>query len=229
MTDAKQEKSDSAQVANSHASVGMYRAVRFLSIVVCRVYFRMTIEGKENIPATGPFVLAPIHRSNLDTLVASTVSSRFMRFMAKSNMFSTKPGAWFIGSLGGFPVHRGSADREALTLCTDILKGGQPVVLFPEGTRQSGPLIGDIFDGAAYVAAKMGVPIVPVGIGGSERAMKKGSPLVRPVKIHVVIGKPILPAEKVNGRVPRHAVKELTATLHEELQILFDQAQVRAG
>ena len=152
-----------------------------------------------------------------------------MRFMAKSNMFTTKAGAWFIGSLGGFPVHRGSADREALTLCTDILASGQPVVLFPEGTRQTGPLIGDIFDGAAYVAAKANVPIIPVGIGGSERAMKKGSPLVRPVKIHVVIGKPIMPPDKVNGRVARHAVKELTTTLHEQLQELFDQAQVRAG
>ncbi len=229
MTNDVPEKTDSAQTANSRASRGMYRSVRFISLVACRLYFRMTIEGKENIPATGPFVLAPIHRSNLDTLVASTVSTRFMRFMAKSNMFKTKPGAWFIGSLGGFPVHRGSADREALTLCTDILKNGDPVVLFPEGTRQSGPLIGEIYDGAAYVAAKIGVPIVPVGIGGSERAMKKGSPFVRPVKIHVVIGKPIMPGEKVNGRVPRHAVKDLTATLHHELQVLFDQAQVRAG
>ncbi|MEY4251507.1 MAG: hypothetical protein RL691_388, partial [Actinomycetota bacterium] len=70
-----------------------------------------------------------------------------------------------LSALGAFPVTRGSADREALKRCIAVLEAGEPLVLFPEGTRQSGPIVQPLFDGAAYVAVKAGVPIIPVGIG----------------------------------------------------------------
>ena len=80
-----------------------------------------------------------------------------------------------LTALGGFPVSRGTADREALRRCIAVLEGGEPLVLFPEGERKSGPIVQPLFDGATYIAVKAGVPIVPVGIGGSERAMPKGA------------------------------------------------------
>ena len=70
---------------------------------------------------------------------------------------------------------RGSADREALRRCVAVLEAGEPLVLFPEGERKSGPTVQPLFDGAVYVALRAGVPIVPVGIGGSERVMPKGA------------------------------------------------------
>ena len=88
---------------------------------------------------------------------------------------------------------------------------GKPVVLFPEGTRRSGPVIEVHHDGAAFVASQAGVPIVPVGIGGSERALPKGKALPRPVKIHILIGEPLLPVPVAEGaRHPsRRAVRAL--------------------
>jgi 1-acyl-sn-glycerol-3-phosphate acyltransferase len=102
--------------------------------------------------------------------------------------------------------------------------------MFPEGTRQSGPIVEHVFDGVAYLALRTGTPIVPVGIGGSERALPRGSKLIRPVKVALVIGAPIPVAAPAPGeRVPRRAVKELTAQLTAELQRLFDEAQAKVG
>ena len=69
-----------------------------------------------------------------------------------------------------------------------MLEAGEPLVLFPEGERKSGPVVQPLFDGAAYVALKAGVPIVPVGIGGSERVMPKGAKFIYPRKVHVIVG-----------------------------------------
>ena len=210
--------------ANSRASWLMYFVVRAIAVGFCRVWFRVSYRGKENVPVDGPFILAPVHRSNMDTLVAAGVTRRRMRFLAKDSLFKTKPGGWLIGSLGGIPVRRGTADRESMRLCSDVIDQGDGLVMFPEGTRQFGPVVQNLFDGASYVAARAGVPIVPVGIGGSERAMRKGSPMIWPVKIRVIVGAPIHPAPKVDGRVPRHAVKELSDQLKAELQRLLDEA-----
>ena len=111
-----------------------------------------------------------------------------------------------------------------------VLESGQGLVMFPEGTRQGGPVVQELFDGSAYVAAKTQVPIVPVGIGGSEKAMPKGAKFIHPAKIVVVIGEPLdPPAPSEGGRTPRRAVKELTDQLHAEIQKLFDDARTRAS
>ena len=85
-------------------------------------------------------------------------------------------------------------------------------MLFPEGERKTGPIVQPLFDGAAYVAVKAGVPIVPVGIGGSERAMPKGAKFISPRKVHVVIGKPILQTTAVTGspKEQRDAARQVT-------------------
>lgn len=209
--------------------LAFYRVVRLIVVsVLCRVLFRLSVEGAENLPRSGAYVVAPVHRSNLDTVFVAGVSRRRLRFMGKDSLWKNPVTAFIFSALGGFPVHRGTADREALRRCMEVIEGGEPLVLFPEGTRQSGDKVEELFEGAAYVASKTGVPIVPVGVGGSERAMPRGSKLIYPVKVHLVIGAPILPPV-TEGRVPRSAVHDMTAALHEQLQVLFDRAQVRAG
>jgi 1-acyl-sn-glycerol-3-phosphate acyltransferase len=208
----------------------LYRVVRFLVVVICRALFRETIEGREHIPADRPYVLAPVHRSFLDFALVAGVTRRRMRYMGKAELWKLKWGGKFIEALGAFPVRRGAADREALTTSIGVVENGEPLVLFPEGTRQKGPVVHELFEGAAYVAARTGVPIIPVGIGGSERAMQKGNKLPRPVKVHVVVGRPIEPpARGESGRVSRKAVHALTEELQVELQRLFDDAQRKAG
>ncbi len=207
-----------------------YKLVRFILAVFCRIWCRMSIEGRENVPLTGEFLLAPTHRSILDTPIASGVTRRRMRFMGADKYWKNGAFGRLLTALGGFPVTRGTADREALKRCIAVLEHGEPLVLFPEGERKSGPLVHPLFDGAAFVAVKAGVPIVPVGIGGSERAMPKGAKFIRPCKVHVVIGKP-LQTTTVNGRPKeqRDAARRVTTELHAELQRVFDIAQARIG
>lgn len=207
-----------------------YRFARALVVGFCRLYFRETVEGSANIPATGGFVLAPVHRSFLDFALVAAATPRRLRYMGKAELWKYRAGGRFLESLGAFPVHRGGADREALRRAIEVVQAGEALVLFPEGTRRFGPVVKDLFEGAAYVAARTGVPIVPVGIGGSERAMRKGRRFPRPVKVHLVVGPPIPPPpQKGAGSVSRRAVHEATARLEAELQRLFDEAQRKAG
>jgi len=206
-----------------------YALARGLVEVVCRTYWRVRIEGRERIPREGAFVIAPVHRSNIDTLLAGCLVRRRVRFMGKDSLWRYGWSAALFDSLGAFPVHRGTPDREALRACEEAVRAGEPVVLFPEGTRQSGPKLHPIFEGAAFVAARAGVPIVPVGIGGSEWAMPKGSRRILPVKVVMVVGEPIMPPARSGGRVSRRAVAALSEELAHALQVLYDEALAAAG
>ena len=206
-----------------------YHTVRTIVTVFCRVWCRMTIEGRDNFPASGPFILAPTHRSLIDTPVASGVYRKRMRFMGADKWWSNRHFGNLLTALGGFPVSRGSADREALRRCITVIEGGEPLVLFPEGERKSGPFVQPLFEGAAYIAMKTGVPIVPVGIGGSGRVMPKGARFIRPKKLYVVVGKPLNVPVAESSKQHRAAARQLTADLRIELQRLFDLAEANAG
>lgn len=199
-----------------------------LIIWIGTLLFRVRVEGRENIPASGSCVLAPVHRSNLDTPILGFITRRRMRFMGKDSMWKSRFGDKFLTALGGFPVVRGTADREALRACESVLERGEPLVMFPEGTRRSGPVVHELFDGPSFVACRTGSPVIPIGIGGSERVMPKGSKLIYPKKIVIVVGKPIAPPAG-EGRVPRRAIKELSDQLRVELQKVFDEADHKAG
>jgi 1-acyl-sn-glycerol-3-phosphate acyltransferase len=215
----------------SRAALALYRVCWTAVQAIIRSYWRVRCDGAEHLPAGGPFVLAPVHRSFLDFALISCLTPRRLRYMGKESLWAGwKPFAAFLSALGAFPVRRGSADREALRRCMAVIGEGDPLVLFPEGTRRSGPVVEDLWEGAAYVAIRTGVPIVPVGIGGSERAMRKGERVPRPVKVHVIAGPPLMPPRVEEGKRPsRRARQELTEQLRVELQRLFDLAQERAG
>ncbi|MFP3906331.1 MAG: lysophospholipid acyltransferase family protein [Acidimicrobiales bacterium] len=209
----------------------VYLIVRTVTVAAFKVYFRVETVGERNLPPSGAYVIAPAHRSNLDALLVQALTRRQLRLMGKDSLWKAgRFWAWFFTALGGFPVARGTADRMALRTAQQLLEQGEPLVLFPEGTRQSGPEIQPLFDGPAFLACRTGVPIIPVGIGGSEAAMGKGEKLPKPRKISLVFGAPLLPPERSGtGRASRREVQALTATLHEEVQHVFDAAQRRVG
>ena len=206
-----------------------YHVVRGLLLGFARLWWRLEVRGLEHVPKTGSFVLAPVHRSNADFALVLAVTRRRMRYMGKAGIWKYKAVWPLLDALGGFPVSRGSADRAALRTCIGVVETGEPLVLFPEGTRQSGPTVHELFDGVAYVASRTGVPIIPVGIGGSERALAKGAKIPRPTKVTVVVGPPMRVETEADGKVPRRAVRETTAALRAEVQRLFDEAQLAAG
>jgi 1-acyl-sn-glycerol-3-phosphate acyltransferase len=207
-----------------------YAFVRAAVAGFCRLFWRLRVDGRDRVPAEGPFILSPVHRSNVDTPLAACVTRRRVRFLGKDSMWKYRWSAWFFTTLGGFPVHRGTPDREALRRCEAALRRGEPVVVFPEGTRRSGPVVEDLFEGAAFLAVRTGVPIIPVGVGGSEQAMPKGAKFIHPVKVRMLVGRPLLPPPREEGgRGNRRHAHELTEALRDELQRLFDQAQAAAG
>lgn len=216
-------------VGQSLTSRIAYVLVRGLLLLLSKIWFRVTVSGRDNLPGSGAYVIAPVHRSNLDTPLSAFVTSRRVRFMGKDSLWKNEYVGKFLSLLGGFPVTRGTADLEALRRCVTVLDGGEPLVIFPEGTRQSGPTIHPLFDGPAYVALKRGVPIVPVGIGGTERVMRKGSKMIWPHKCHVSIGAPIFVEHGGDGRIDRERMSQITSDLARRLQDVFDEARARAG
>ncbi len=200
----------------------LYRTIRLLVGRFCRLVWRVRVNGLEHIPATGPFILSPVHRANVDTPLVALMGTRMLRFMGKDAMWKFGFSDWFFTSMGGFPVHRGVPDRDALRSCERLLADGQALVIFPEGTRARGPVIGELFEGPAYLSAKLQVPIVPVGIGGSA-GPRAG---ILPGRISIVVGEEISPPSPTeSGRVGRKGVRALSQQLRSRLQALFDDAQ----
>jgi 1-acyl-sn-glycerol-3-phosphate acyltransferase len=222
-------KYEARLVGRSLATRLLYGFVRGVLLLLCKVWFRVTVSGREQLPRTGAYIIAPVHRSNIDTPLSSFVTSRRVRFMGKDSLWKNKYIGALLSLLGGFPVTRGAADLEALKRCVAVLDAGEPLVMFPEGTRQHGPVVHRLFEGTAYVAVKRGVPIVPVGIGGSQRVMRKGSKMIWPHKCHVTIGRPIAVEHGGSGRVDRARLTEITAQLSAALQVVFDDARRRCG
>ena len=222
-------KFEARLVGQSLATRVTYSLVRDLLWILSKLWFRVSVSGREHLPKSGAYIIAPVHRSNIDTPLSSFITRRRVRFMGKDSLWKQKQIGAFLSLLGGFPVTRGAADFEALKRCVAVLDGGEPLVMFPEGTRQSGTLLHPLFEGPAYVALKRGVPIVPVGIGGSERVMRKGSKMIWPRKCHVTIGAPIAVEHGGSGRVDRERMTQITAELAQRLQAVFDDARRRAG
>ncbi len=208
----------------------LYRCFWVVVYVPIKILFRLRVEGSENLP-DGPFILSAVHRSFVDTPIVGVITGKRLRFMGKESLWDSRLLGTFLTVMGGFPVERGSADRTALRAAGDVLALGEPLVMFPEGTRQHGARLDRslVLDGPAFVAARAGVPIVPVGLGGTPSALPVGSRIPRPAKVVAIIGEPIPPPSKVDGKVPRRAVRELTETLYRDLNDLFVEARVAAG
>ena len=161
----------------------LYRVERMLFVTGLWAWFRPKVVGREHIPTTGAAILAPVHRSFADFGFAAFCTERKLFFMTKDEMWNNKWLGKLLLTVGAFPVHRESADREALQRAEEVLRKGELLVLFPEGTRREGRDIEDLMEGAAFLSARTGAPIVPIGIGGigpghaqGERASRSRTP-----------------------------------------------------
>lgn len=221
------------QYANLNAarssSLRVYRSVRACIKAVIWRYFRVAVHGRSRLSAGGPLIIAPVHRSNLDAPIIAAGSDRRVRSLSKRSMFSSKPAAWFISALGAFPVEREAVDREALTAARRLLDDGEAMLVFPEGTRQSGRAVGEVFDGVAYLAAKTGARVVPVAIAGSGEALPPGAKWPKRTTIVVTVGEVIDPPVPEGRRVTLSDRERFSTALRDELQRLLDEAYVLAG
>jgi 1-acyl-sn-glycerol-3-phosphate acyltransferase len=180
---------------------------------VIRTWFRIRLEGEENIPEEGPVILASNHRSNMDPVVLGSAVRRPVVFMAKAELF-VGPLGWILRWIGQFPVRRGGIDREALRSTDAVLGRGSVLGLFPEGTRGDGRFV-SVHPGLAYIMVRQRCPVVPVAIFGTERVRRRFGwlPFASPVRI--VIGPAIDLPQSTGDRAGRRAASEL---LRQRLQ-----------
>ena len=191
----------------------MYLVIATVTWPLLRGVFRLRARGTEHLPAGG-FVLAANHNSNFDPwpLGITLFPKRYLRFMGKSELFWT-PFKQIATAAGAFPVRRGQADAEAMATATQLCRNGHIVVMFPEGTRRKKGLRKKYearpHTGAARIALDANVPLVPVGIVGTDR-------LGRLAQLRVAYGPPI-PLDDLAGRedAPQVATKRLMAAIEE--------------
>jgi 1-acyl-sn-glycerol-3-phosphate acyltransferase len=146
-----------------------YDTWHVIAHIVVPLLIRLRVVGVENVPATGPVILVSNHLNWTDIPIVGLPLKRRTHFMAKAELFQKPPISWLVIGLGAFPVRRGEADRQAIKQAEEVLKAGQVLVIFPEGTRSRSQKMKEGLAGVALIALRSGAPIVPVGIAGSER------------------------------------------------------------
>ncbi len=161
------------------------------------LFYHIRVEGLENIPASGGFVLASNHRSYADPpLLATRLRKRRCVFMAKEELFRNRFFGWLIRKLGAFPVTRGAGDNSVIETAEQHVRSGKVLMIFPEGTRSKDGRVGRGKTGVALIAAQTGAPVVPVGITFEGKLHFRSDIIVR-------FGKPIEAAELAVGEDPK--------------------------
>jgi len=195
----------------------LYNVVAALSWPVLHGLFRLRVRGRENVPASGGYVLSCNHLSNFDPLPLGMplCPEHWLRFMAKAELYWW-PATDVLDAAGAFPVHRGLGDREAVETAIRLAREGNVVVMFPEGTRRAKGLVKTHQprpkSGAARIALEAGVPLVPAAVAGTDRLLRLGP-------LRIAYGSPVeLDDLRANGdmrRASQEATDRLMARIEE--------------
>lgn len=181
-------------------------------------YFRGRIEGAENVPQTEPIIVVCNHASNFDPPIVSNCVGRPVAFMAKQELFNVPVLNRVIRWYGAYPVKRDAVDRSAIRATLAALEEGWAVGMFIQGTRREDEQISDPKVGAALIAAKAQVPLLPVSLWGTAQILT-GSPLPKPVPVTIRIGSAIAPPTSTN-RQELEKVTQLCADRINQLHAL---------
>lgn len=189
-----------------------------------RLFGGFRVKGLENVPATGPAILAPNHLSWADPPAIRTVIRRCCWFMANDFLFRIPVVGKLLPLYGAFPVERGKLDREALRQAESHLADGDLVCIFPEGGTSLAARLVPFEGGVALLAIRNDVPIIPVGITGTDRVLPMHPPpypRYAPGGVTLTFGPPIYPGDVDPSLPRRQRVDLLTERLHAAVAALL--------
>jgi 1-acyl-sn-glycerol-3-phosphate acyltransferase len=210
----------------------MYSVLHAVVPPLAKVVWRPTVTGLQNVPRTGAVILASNHRSFADSLVIPIVAPRKVHFLAKSDYFrgggvkGTLQKAWFEG-MGMLPVDRDDSKAAIASLDTalSVLGRGEAFGIYPEGTRSRDGRLYRGRTGVAHLALTAGVPVVPVGLTGTERLQPVGARFPKVVPVTVTFGTPIQVAGRFEGVPLGRARRELTDEIMTAIQAITGQEE----
>jgi 1-acyl-sn-glycerol-3-phosphate acyltransferase len=171
-------------------------------------------------------LLAANHQSFLDPVLVGMAIDRPVHYLARSGLFAPPGFGRLIRGLGAHPLQRGKVDSSALRTAMNILRGGEPLLLFPEGTRTRDGSVGQLRPGAAGLASRCHVPLIPVCIEGAFRAWPRTKLLPHPAPVAVAFGEPMWSEER-DGRDLTEAVKEQIIGMQQHLRSFLGGTPVR--
>jgi 1-acyl-sn-glycerol-3-phosphate acyltransferase len=181
----------------------LWRLIRAVVRVIVAIFLDMHVTGCQNVPETGPVIIASNHLSWIDIPLIPAFLKRKVVYMAKAETFKGKMG-WLVRFFGAFPVKRGEADRQSLRAAEEQLKAGRMLGIFPEGTRSKIHTLGQAHAGMGMIALRSGAPIIPVAIYGTEKTLKKFRP-----RITIIFGEPVVLTPK-GKKITREDIDQST-------------------
>lgn len=194
--------------------IGLYR-------IFARIVFFVRIEGREHIPSGKPCILMGNHQCVLDPfMLAICASDREIHFMGKKELFANRFLARFFTKLHGFPVDRGNIDMSAMRTALSVLKEGDTLGIFPEGTRSRDGHMLPLQGGASLLALRSRCDVVPVYIDGDYRPFHR---------ITVRVGKPLSMSDLLVGRVTKESCDELTSRMQAAFTVLSGGKSLPTG
>lgn len=193
-----------------------YKIIRWIFNFVTYTLIGMKVYGEEHIPDKGPFIIVCNHASYFDPpLVGTAVRHHLIHFMAKEELFRNPLMNWFLRYVHTFPVHRGRIDRWAVMESFRVLKQGEVLGIFPEGTSKDQGILGKFHDGFAGIALKAGVPVLPAAVINSRPLPKKKGPVC------VIFGEPVMPPKEMHA--DKEAVKAFTDEIRNIVLAMLNQ------
>ena len=201
----------------------IYRWAHRLTNLFCKVMGHLEAQGVSHIPREGGVLLVSNHTSLLDPVIVGSAANREIHFMGRSGLFRVPGLSKLITTFNAFPVNRGKPDLGALRKTISLLKEGNAVLIFPEGTRSLDGNLGKAHDGACFIAHRAGVPTIPVFHSGVERMLPRGSKRLRRAKLTVTFGEPIDFSGIVESDVKREMYQKMGVRMMSAIAGLRDK------
>jgi 1-acyl-sn-glycerol-3-phosphate acyltransferase len=202
-------------------SRGWYLLLRGFFGLLFHTIWPLRVRGREYVPRTGAAIIVCNHLSLVDPFVVGYASERIVNFMGKEELFRVPVVGFLIRKVGGFPVDRSRRDPAAMRTALQVLRSGELLGMFPEGTRSTTGNMLEFRTGAARLAARTEVPLIPVAVHNTNKAMPPGK-LLRPARIAVRFGEPFELTELYDRNDKGDAMERALATIKERIEALAE-------